>query len=392
MKTTTQRHAARILWVAPGRVYAPGELRVREGRVVAVGPATGRRVPDRILLPGLVNAHVHLQLPSLKRAQREFLPWVRAVMAERFAMSDAQLQQQAASSLAALRAEGVVAVGEIDSTGLSKSPLRTSGMAGVCYREITGFHLGRAAAHQLLDGLPPPGTRRCRSGWSPHAPYSVSPALLRAVVDRAAPRAIHVAETQEELEFLQRGTGPFRDLLAELGRLPARFRAPALAPIAYLDRFGLIGPRTTLIHCQHMDAEGAALVARTGAPVVVCPGTIRYFRRSPPPVPQWLQQGIRVALGTDSRASNTRLSLWHEMALARRMWPELTPAQVWTMATRHGGAALQHQGLGTLRVGAPAHFLSFDGALDLDAALDEITRGGRPVDQVFVGGVASRVD
>ena len=381
-----QRFRARFLWVEPARCYAPGELRVLGGRVVGAGPARGGRIPARAILPGLVDAHVHLQIPSLARARRQFLPWVQDVMRIRSESAVADHARLAVAAIRSLLADGVTAVGEVDSTGLSPQVLREFPVGGVCYQELTGFHLGGAASSDLVRRRETPGSRHCRSGLSPHAPYSVSRALFRAARARRVPLAVHVAETLEEVQFLRRGSGPFRELLERLGRLPDGYRPPGIGPVALLDRFGLLSESTALIHCQHMTREEASLVSRRRAPVVVCPGTIDYFRRTPPPVPAWLKAGIRVGLGTDSLASNTRMSLRHEMTLARRMWPSLSPETLLSMATVHGGAALRSRGLGTLRRGAPASFVTLPFDRDVQTCIEAFTTGELAPDGVFLRG------
>ena len=383
-------YRARYLWVEPGRSYAPGELRVAAGRVIGVGPARGGRVPPRAILPSLVNAHVHLQIPGLARAHRSFLPWVGAVMraGSRHTVDDHLAHAERA--LDELVNDGVAAVGEIDSTGLSPAALRAVPLGGVCYRELVGFHLGPRAARNLVAISSNPGSRHCRSGLSPHAPYSVSAAVLRAARSSRVPLAIHVAETPEELQFLRTGRGPIRELLERLGRLPAGFRPPRSGAVEYLDRLGVLRANTALIHAQHISGAELRIIARRRAPIVVCPGTIRYFRRVPPAVPTWLDCGIVVALGTDSIASNTRLSMRHEMALARRMWPELAPQRVLTMATAHGGTALGRRTLGTLRRGAAANFVSVPMTGSTDDCLDAFTADALDCGGIWLRGTRLR--
>ena len=340
---------ARLVWLATGEVLAPGELTWdAQGILRAVGPARGPAL-DLFVAPGLVNAHVHLQLAPLQHRRSRFVPWVRQLMEERRAQDPAEWGQTARAQLAALLASGTTAVGEIDASGASLAPLRDSGLAGRCYREVTGFHLGRPAARALVVQVAPSGTGACAPGLSPHAPYSVSPHLFRAARATRMPLAVHVAETVEEQQFLQHGTGPFAELLRDLGRLPEDFDAPGVGAVEHLERLGVLGPATTLVHCQHLVRGDADRIARAGSPVVVCPGTILWFRRAAPPVAAWLRRGIPVALGTDSAASNHgTLSMVAELARAARLWPSLRPEQLLAMATRHGAAALARPDLGGL--------------------------------------------
>lgn len=348
--TTTLR--ARLVWLGPGKVLAPGELTWdARGRLRSVRRARGPCL-DLLVAPGLVNAHVHLQLGPLQRQRTRFVPWVRQLMGERASLSELAWQREAQQHLSDLLASGTTAVGEIDSSGASPALVRATGMAGRCYRELTGFHLGAEEARQLVAHRSVRGTVECGTGLSPHAPYSVSAALFRAAHARRVPLSVHVAETEEEQEFLRAGTGPFAVLLRDLGRLPAEFRPVGVGAVEHLERLGVLGPATQLVHCQHLLRGDAERIARSGSPVVVCPGTIAWFRREAPPVPAWLRRGIVVGLGTDSAASNREpLSMVAELARAARLWPAIHPEQLLAMATVHGAASIVRPDLGVLRRG-----------------------------------------
>lgn len=381
---------ADIVAASPSRLFTPGEFVVDAGGGVAhVGPCRrSRSVRRSAIVPGLVNAHVHLQLPALRRRRRRFLPWVGEVMRLQRRASDEDVRARVLQSLRSLLAGGTTAVGEIDGNGVSADVLAGCEVAGRCYQELTGFLLDARGARQLLERRARPGTRRCPAGWSPHAPYSVSPALFRAAARGDRPLMVHVAEIAEEIELLQTGRGPLRDLLRSLRRWPPRFVPPRMSPVRWLDHLGVLGPRCTLVHAQHLLADDLQTIAASGSPIVVCPGTIDYFGRPPPAVPAWLAAGVCVALGTDSRASNDGLDMRREMSRARQLWPALTPASVFAMATTSGGRALCRPALGRLRRGGRADFAVVDLPFRMDATmfLDLFTRGELPPPQTFVAG------
>lgn len=340
--------AARCILLAPDRELSPGEVVWDSaGRITALRRPTGR-VRDLCVLPGLVDAHAHLQIEPVD-APREFLPWVRAVMGARALQTAAGQIAAARAAARDLIADGVTAVGEIDSTGLSPRALARTGLAGRCYQELTGFHLTGRTAAALVRERRRAAVGPLAAGLSPHAPYSVSGDLFRAAAAARSPLAVHCAEIPEEQQFLREGTGAFRDLLQRLGRLPEGFRPPRVGAVRWLERLGLLGPRCQLVHCQELERGDAARIAAAGSPIVVCPGTIQWFGRTPPPVPDWLARGIPVALGTDSRASSPAFSMRAELAAAARIWPSLHPTQLLEMATTHGASALARPGLGRLR-------------------------------------------
>lgn len=381
--------AARFVALDAGRVLAPGLVQWdARGRVTSLRRPRGtelRRVEDCAVLPGLVNAHAHLQLPALPRAERRFLPWVRRVIAARAEQSDAAMRRQAERHLRELLASGATAVGEIDSTGHTPAALERAPLAGRCYRELTGFHLRGAEAKAHARAHWPAATASMAKGLSPHAPYSVSADLFRAAAARSRHLAVHCAELPEEQQFLRDGTGPFAALLASLGRLPADHRAPGVGAVRYLERLSLLRETTQLVHCQELERGDAARIAAAGASIVVCPGTIRYFRRTPPDVPGWLRRGIPVGLGTDSRASNEAMSMRRELRLAAELWPSLSPADLLQMATGHGARALGLP-LGALRRGRRADLCVVAAAATWQETLEAFVAGEAAVQRVALMG------
>jgi cytosine/adenosine deaminase-related metal-dependent hydrolase len=182
-------------------------------------------------------------------------------------------------------------------------------------------------------------------GVSPHAPYSVSPELYRRSSELARHRRMllttHVAETQAELEFLQTGTGEFRSFLEERGVLPDNWKPPELPPIPYLDALGVLGPLCLLVHCNYLDKPSISRIAKTRSSVVYCPRSHDFFGHKNHPVRQLLDSKINVALGTDSLASNSSLSMIDEMRFLFRKRKDLKPEEIFRAATVNAAAALQ---------------------------------------------------
>ena len=371
----------------PRRVLSPGEIEWNHSGVITAVRRPRGPVQDLLVMPGLVNAHVHLQLEPLVARERRFVPWVRAVMAARAGRTSATDRAAAVTALRQLLRNGTTTVGEIDSTGCSPAALRRVPLRGRCYQELTGFHLDRAAARERIAEREAPASGRSAAGLSPHAPYSASASLIQSAAVRRYV-SIHCAEVPEEQQFLRQGTGPFADLLAQLGRLPAGFRAPGVGAVRYLQQLGVLGPRTQLVHCQELERGDAAILADARSPVVVCPGTIEFFGRTPPPVATWLRKGIVVALGTDSRASNTALSMPMELQRAARLWPSLHPAELLQMATEHGAKSLGLRGVGRIARGCAADFCAIaSGHEQAMALVADFVHGARPIAATWLAGV-----
>ena len=375
----TRLSPGRIEWDASGRIVSLRRARKDE------------RVREVAVLPGLVNAHAHLQLEPLARPVRSFLPWVRAVMAARAGKGAADHRRNAKRALAELLASGTTAVGEIDSTGVTPAALGAMPMAGRCYRELTGFHLRGRDARALVRARYEADAGSMLPGLSPHAPYSVSDDLLLAAQARTRNLAIHCAELPEEQQFLRTGRGPFADLLQSLGRLPEGYRPRGCGAVRWLERLGLLRATTQLVHCQELERGDAQRIAQAGATIVVCPGTIEYFRRTPPPVVAWRKKGIPVALGTDSAASNRGLSMRRELVRAARYWPELSPTDLLEMATLAGGRALNGP-FGALRRGHRADFLTIPAAGSWERTLAGFLDDEVPVREVVLAGRTRRID
>ncbi|MBX3461922.1 MAG: amidohydrolase family protein [Planctomycetes bacterium] len=382
------RLLVRSIVLAAGQVLAPGEIAWDErGRITSLRRARRAEV-DACLLPGLVDAHVHLGIAALAGSvPRAFVPWAEAVMAAQGGLGPPQHRRQVRQAVRELLADGVTAFGEIDSSGHSLHELAATPAAGRCYRELTGFHLGPVDSVRLVRQRRTAGRGAMASGWSPHAPYSVSAALFAAALATGRHLAVHCAETAAEQQLLHTGRGPFRALLERLGRWPSGWRAPRMGAVRWLAQLGVLGPRTHLVHCQELERGDVGRIAAAGTGIVVCPGTIEWFGRTPPPVPRWLAAGIPVALGTDSRASNRGWSLRRELQLAAQYWPELCPGQLLAMATEHGGAVLGRRGLGRLRRAGRADFVAIAGDGSPAQALAEFVQGRRAPRFVVVGGV-----
>jgi len=328
----------RARWIVPlhGPPLKGGWLRIRRGRIVDLGGGSppGRRddastidAADAIVIPGLINAHTHLEFsdvdPPLDAAGG--LPgWIERVIGLR--RGRATGISGACRSAAAIRrglgesaGHGVTAVGEI-STGVPVGGYPSAGPRLRIFREA----LGLSAASVAIAGAEAISDVRrllaagASAGISPHAPYSVAAPLAKSLIDAArncsVPLAMHVAESEAEAELLRSGTGPFRELFERLGVWPPG--GPALLPAAeWISRLAR-GPRALVVHGTHLGRDPDAMARltrhRDRLCVVVCPRTTLALSSTLPPISFFREAGVRVAIGTDSRASNPDLSVLAE--------------------------------------------------------------------------------
>lgn len=385
-----------------------GWLRIERGRIVAMGkgrpPGPTVDLGDAIILPGLVNAHTHLEFSSVAQpltAAGGLPAWISRVVALRRRRQPDPAAAETAVAVARGRAEsaavGVTAIGEI-ATAASLDAYAAPGPRVRVFREALGLSstAGVAAFAATIRDLDRLLVRSIPAGISPHAPYSVASALgsrvLATARSRGLPAAMHLAESREEDELLTSGTGPFRDLLESLGAWPAAAPPRLLSAADWISRLAR-GPRGIVVHGTHLDRDPIALARlarhRDRLAVAICPRTTRAISGSLPPLALFREAGLRVAIGTDSRASNPDLSV---LAECRTLVDAgLTPpAAALTMATLHGAWALMldHQ-CGCLTIGRPAdlailrpatpHADPFTAALAPDTRLVATLRSGRVI-------------
>lgn len=382
----------RAPWVLPiaGPPLRDAWVTVARGRVVALGtgrPPDGPGVDARdlghaVLLPGLVNAHTHLELSWLwgKVPPAASLPaWVSDLMRQRFARGGDDTAAIRQAIIDALEA-GTAAVGDVANTAATQRALASSRLHGVVFREVVGFN--PADPEALIDGvardLETHRSSRVAAHVVPHAPYSVSPDVVRRLAARAAqPGAvcsIHAGESPDEIEFLQTGGGRWRDVLDARNAWNPRWTPPRCGPIEYLDRLGLVGPHLLAVHCvQCTDAELARL-ADAGSTIVTCPRSNVWVGVGAPPVARFYASGARVAIGTDSLASASDLNLFSELAALHALAPGIAPARLIESATRIGAEAIGRRDLGVIAPGARARLITVDlpsGVSDVEAHLVE---------------------
>jgi cytosine/adenosine deaminase-related metal-dependent hydrolase len=195
----------------------------------------------------------------------------------------------------------------------------------------------------------------------PHAPYSVSPALMQAIKRAAGERpfSMHLGESAQEVEFLREGTGEWRALLESLGVWNPAWTPPRCGPVEYLQRLGLVDRHLLAVHgVQFTDGDLASL-ASVGATVVACPRSNRWTGAGRPPIDRFYASGARVAIGTDSLASVEDLNLFAELAAVRALAPAVPAGALLRSATVSGAEALGFaDDLGSIAPGKRAQLIA----------------------------------
>ncbi len=392
-------HAAWILPISEPPIR-DGWLAVDRGRVVAVG-ASGRRVlsdgaeevdlGEVAVMPGLVNAHTHLELSYLRDAvppASQFLTWIRGVMQARRERADprgAEILDAIDGAITEAVACGTAIVGDISNTLVTFGPLTRSRLAAVVFYELIRFNTTDpkgvvAKAVSELDALHP--TERVRASLAAHAPYSVAPLVLRAItqaVDRDpfAPCSIHLSESVEEMEFIRTGGGPWRAFLEEIGSWDPTWVAPGGTPVQFLDDCGFLNGRVLAVHGVQMTTADLDRLAARGATLVTCPRSNGHTGAGAPPIEDFYNYGVKVAVGTDSLASAPDLNIFAELATMRALAPTVSAGALLDSATRQGARALGFDAdFGTIAPGKSGRLLAVS-----------VPAGTEDVEEYLVGGI-----
>jgi aminodeoxyfutalosine deaminase len=405
----------RARWVVP--IVSPpiddGWVDVADGRIVGVGSGRGtasgeeRDIGQVALMPGLVNAHTHLELSYAAGAvapAARFTDWIRQVMALRRAHPDpcaGPIVAAARNSIAALHAAGVAAVGDISNTLITVPLLNDGLLTAAVFLEVLRFRATEAGAviQEAMDRL-----RRVTPGphvrvWpAPHAPYSVSPRLFRELrawldAETAARTSVHVAESPQETELLTNGDGPFRDLLQDLGAWDAEWSPPGCGPVEYLGRLRFLTPRTLVVHGVQLHRLDLDRLARTGATLVTCPRSNRHVGVGDPPIAGFYESGVAVAIGTDSLASAPDLNVFGELARMRALAPDVPAVRLLASATIGGARALGCEAwLGSIEAGKDAALIAVEMPRGVDDVTEYLVRGIEPVQVRWPAPVTARRD
>ena len=366
------------------------------GRIAEVGrgrpSVAAEDLGDVALLPGLVNAHTHLELSEFAGRvppAEAMVPWIRSMVAVRGRGTDPSSPTAIAAAREAIQGvvdDGTALVGDISNSLLSATLLAEANLCGVVFHEILGFNRPdpeadvQAAWARVEETVAPP----LRGAVVAHAPYSVSPALFGAIAahKRETPLAVHLGESRAEIEFLHTGRGPFRELLESFGVWTETWTPPACDPVEYLDRVGYLKPGTIVVHGTHLGSAALErLRARSGV-VVTCPRSNVWVGEGEPPVDAFYASGVPVAIGTDSLASVSSLRMFDEIAAVRRAAPGVAPARILESATRVGADALGWGAdFGTIAAGKRAVFAAV--ALSaFEGDVEEYLVSGVPADRV----------
>ncbi|MDQ2930673.1 MAG: amidohydrolase family protein, partial [Gemmatimonadota bacterium] len=302
------------------------------GRIVYVGSrkdapetadGTDRDLGNCALIPGLVNAHTHLELTAFRGLLEDlsFREWIARLQGAKVAvMSPERFLDSARWGIAEGLRAGITTFADTCDSGVALEAMRERGVRGIMYQEVFSPSADpkavRAAAARLAEQLMRHDafeTDLQHVGVSPHAPYTVSDPLFTVVARSGRRMAIHIAESDAEHRFVSEGEGPFADAHRARG-IPVARRASS--PIGLLEKLGVLDAKPLLIHCVRVSDADIASIASSRSTVAHCPISNAKLGHGIAPLLEMLDAGVDVGLGSDSMAANNRMHLLEESRAA----------------------------------------------------------------------------
>ena len=362
--------AFQAAWVCPIErlPIRNGIVEIEDGVIVGIRePGAGNRasadgslIPDPgsrqlgnvALLPGLINAHTHLELSWLRGRvppAHRFTEWVKMLVAIRRGTEQLVTPEVLGPIHDAIREvheSGTVAVGDITNSLAVVEPMKSAGLTGVVFHELLGFkERDGAIVAASRDQRAAAARQGVRISLAPHAPYSTSVELFRAIrqavtASECPIMSVHLGESPEEVELLEKGSGPWRGMLETIGVWRDDWTIPACGPVQFLERHGVIDAKTLVVHGVQFDDHALGRLRVLGATLVTCPRSNQWVGVGYPPIDRFYRSGVAVAVGTDSLASVDDLNLFSELKTMRWLAPGVAPRQLLESATLVGARAL----------------------------------------------------
>ena len=323
-----------------GRPCAPisdGAVVVEDDYIVAVGSAAdiqesfGSDTPVRtwpgVLMPGLINAHTHLQYTAygdMAETGLAFPEWIAEMIRRREHTTDDEWATSAATGAALLIATGPTSVADVVTDQPAIAPVALSGLGGVSFLEMLGYDdarwsvSGRIDLEQRFDEAHPDRN----VGSMSHAIYTLDLGAFADVLaygrERGARTHVHLAESEAETEYVATGDGSLADSARAAGWDFALVRdgGAGVSPTQLAYDLGCLSPEVHVAHGVHCSAEDRALLRRQGTVVALCPRSNAILGSGTPPIADYLREGSPIALGTDSLASSPSLDLLDEVRAA----------------------------------------------------------------------------
>jgi cytosine/adenosine deaminase-related metal-dependent hydrolase len=366
---------ARIVVTMDGAPIENGAVAVSGNRIVDVGRFddiktrnAGNTVDlgEQVLLPGLINAHCHLDYTCLRGKippQKSFTDWIKAINAEKAKLSPNDYVISIDHGFAEARRFGTTTIANLTAFPELISQINTQ-VRTWWFAELIDIRAAERA-NELVESAVEALKQTSTWGLAPHALFTASSNLFRWCENIARCDNIllttHLAESREEIEMFRHASGPLYEFLNSIGRpmddcgnnTPLEVFAGALGDRAL--------PQWIVAHLNELAESDFELLERSNSKfhVVHCPGSHKYFGHSPFAFDRLRSLGFNICLGTDSLASNASLSLFDEMRAFQKNFPRVSPEEILQMATVNPASALRYENaLGQIRPGFGADLIA----------------------------------
>jgi aminodeoxyfutalosine deaminase len=399
-------YRAKTVITMDGAPIDNGAVAVEGDRIVEVGPYDEMRtrrsgafddLGEVVLLPGLINAHCHLDFTAFRGAiapRRSFADWILQINALRHEFSDDDFLDSIGRGFQEAQHWGTTTIANVESMPALLARMSPPRLRTWWFAELIDVRPRLAIRAMLEDAV---ACARGKENWlggfglSPHAPYTVSPELSRLAKEAAKQNGLlltmHLAESAEEMEMFRDGRGQLFDLLHSLGR-PMEDCGAEKTPLAVMLDRDVIDEQWIIVHLNELAEEDFVRLERGPRfHIAHCPRSSRYFQHRPFALRKLRDLGFNICLGTDSLASNFSLSLFAEMQLLRATHPWLAPERILEMATTNPARALQQdQVLGKIRAGFQADLIALPIENFSGDIFDEVVAWNHPVPWMLVAG------
>jgi cytosine/adenosine deaminase-related metal-dependent hydrolase len=387
---------ARIVLTMHGPPVENGAVAISGKNIVDVGPFPEVRarnsgeivdLGERALLPGLINAHCHLDYTCLRGKiprQNSFADWIRAINVEKAKLSAEDYVESITNGFAEAKRFGTTTVVNLTAfpelISRIQAPIRTN-----WFGELIDVR-GKMDVDLAVRSL------RSADHWglAPHAPFTASAELYRRCEVVARLLTTHVGESREEMSMFRDASGPLYDFLNELGRDMSD--CGGNTPLAeFVRRIGRVN-KWIVAHLNELDESDFRFLkgAKSKFSIVHCPRSHEHFGHSQFQFERLAALGFNICVGTDSLASNQDLNLFAELRAFQRAVPNDSPEQIFKFVTTNPARALQQQNaLGQIRAGFRADLIAIP-CRTLKAVYDEVVAFEGAVESMLIDGEVSQ--
>jgi cytosine/adenosine deaminase-related metal-dependent hydrolase len=355
-----------------------GVVSVRDdGTIASVGQGEAEERIRGVIMPGLVNAHTHLELSALRGrvpGRDGFIAWVEKLIGARVELAEDEERDAIRAAVRELREAGTVAVGEVTNSLAAVSALAEAKIAGCVFHEVFGQDLVRLRERvlgleaELKERLPLWPSDDLAYAPAPHTLYTLHLEVAKMILEECRRRgrrtSLHLLEHAMERRAIERGEGPVALWLATRSRVdPSELAWPKKPVLDVAAEMGALADDVLLVHLTEARPDELARIAAAKSPVVLCPRSNLHIEGKLPPLLAILEAGIEPALGTDSLASNASLDVLAEAKALGDRFPNVPPYTLVKMTTWNGARALGLRNLGRIAEGARPGIVAIDGDL-----------------------------